>query len=219
MRAALFDIDGTLVTFKFDVQGTRKALIEELSKRRIDTSRLSLTTPTQTIIDAAKEQTESGKVGVDFASLRRKLYSILDEFEMESSSEAKVFPSTKTTLLYLRSRSIRLAVLTNSGRKAAFSILRKGRILGCFDFVLTREDVETMKPSPAGILQAVGRLSLPKEEVCYVGDGIFDIMAAKGAGLRVVSVATGIYTPDRLRHEGADFVISSLEKLPAILGV
>lgn len=215
----LFDIDGTLVTFKFDVQGTRRALIAELSRRGLDVSGLSLTSPTQQIIDSAKEQIESERTGVDFPSLKRKLYSILDEFEVKGSREVAVFPGTRETLLYLRSRFARLAVLTNSGRKAAYAVLQRGRIFGCFDFVLTREDVDTMKPSPDGVLKAVQRFSLPKEEIYYVGDGILDIIAAKKAGLRIVSVATGIYSSGQLRANGADFVIPSLKQLPALLNL
>lgn len=217
--AVLFDIDGTLVTFKFDVQGTRKALIRELTRRGLDTSGLGLASPTQQIIDSARKQIESGAAGVDYPSLKRALHSILDEFELESSRKASVFPGTRETLVYLRSRAVHMAVLTNSGRKAAYSVLRRGKILDCFDFILTRDDVETLKPSPEGVLKAVETFSVPKEEVWYVGDGLFDIEAAKKAGLMVVSVATGIYTADRLREEGADFVISSLKELPGILHV
>ena len=219
MPAALFDIDGTLVTFKFDVKGTRKALIEELSRSGLDTSGLDLSSPTQAILDAARKQAVGGEAGVKYAALRKRLYSILDDFEVESSRQASVFPGTKRTLLHLQKSAVRLAVLTNSGRKAAYSVLKKGSILGCFDFVLTREDVDMMKPSPEGILRAIARFSLPKKEVCYVGDGLLDIAAAKAAGLRVVSVATGIYTADRLRAEGADLVFSSLLELPRVLGV
>lgn len=218
MPAVLFDIDGTLVTFKFDVMGTRKALIEELRRSGIDTFDLTLDSPTQKILDTARSQTkEAGREG--FAALKERLYSILDDFEVESSRQAAVFPGTKRLLLHLRKRGVRLAVLTNSGRRAAFSVLRKGGILDCFDFILTREDVDMMKPSPEGILKSVGRFSLPKEEVCYVGDGILDIVAAKGAGLRVISVATGIHTASRLREEGADCVISTLKELPGVLGL
>jgi HAD superfamily hydrolase (TIGR01509 family) len=219
MHAVLFDVDGTLVTFEFDVPGAKKAIVEELAKLGIDTSDFSLNSPIQTIIDGAKAKAQGGDAGADFAPLRKRLYSILDDFEVESSSKSTMFPGTKKTLLYLKSRSVRLAVFTNSGRRAAHSLLRKGGIFECFDFIITREDVGVMKPSPAGILKALERFSLPKEEVCYVGDGIFDITAAKAAGLKVVSVATGNYTPERLRLEGADFVISSLEELPGILGV
>jgi len=219
MPGVLFDIDGTLVTFKFDVQGTRRALIEELARSGLDTSGLDLGSPTQRIMDAAKEQTHKAGAGVSFGDLKKRLYSILDEFEVESSRQAEVFPGAKETLLRLRNVGIHLAVLTNSGRKAAYSVLRKGDMLDCFEFVLTREDVDTMKPSPDGILKAVSKFSLPKSEVCYVGDGILDIVAAKAAGMRVISVATGTQPATRLREEGADRVISSLEELPEVLGV
>ena len=219
MPAVLFDIDGTLVTFKFDARGTRKALIEELTRSGLDASALDLDSPTQKIIDAARAQALSGRAGVEFEVLKKRMYSILDDFEEESSRQATVFPGAKETLIFLRSRSVRLAVLTNSGRKAAYSALRKAELTDCFDFVLTREDVGTMKPSPDGILEAVNRFSMPKSEICYVGDGVYDIVAAKAAGLRVISVATGIYTPERLRDEGADVVISSLKELPALLAV
>jgi phosphoglycolate phosphatase-like HAD superfamily hydrolase len=76
-----------------------------------------------------------------------------------------------------------------------------------------------MKPSPDGVLKAVQRFSLPKEEIYYVGDGILDIIAAKKAGLRIVSVATGIYSSGQLRANGADFVIPSLKQLPALLNL
>ncbi|MDG6963407.1 MAG: hypothetical protein JRM83_00250, partial [Nitrososphaerota archaeon] len=34
--AAVFDVDGTLVTFQFDMEGTRQALIEELARKGYD---------------------------------------------------------------------------------------------------------------------------------------------------------------------------------------
>ncbi len=217
--AVLFDVDGTLVTFKFDVRGTRQALIAEISRGGLDTSTLSLSSPTQQIIDAARSQLLERGQGGDFLPLKKKLYTILDAFEEESAKEASVFPGTRETLEYLRQRSARLAVLTNSGRQAAFAVLRKSGILDCFEFVLTRDDVESMKPSPEGVLLAVSHFGLPREETYYVGDGVYDILAAKEAGLKVVSVATGIYDSDRLKKEGADFVIGSLSDLPRTLGL
>lgn len=215
----LFDIDGTLVTFKFDVQGARRALVAELQRSGLDVAGLSPASSTQQIIDSAKRHAESGGSGVDFPSLKARLYSILDRYEAEGAREAIMFPGTKKTLLYLRARSVRLAVLTNSGRKAAYAVLRRGEILDCFEFILTREDVDVMKPDPDGILRAVRKFSMPKGDICYVGDGVLDIVAARNAGLRIVSVATGVHSSDQLLAGGADMVIASLEELPALLGL
>jgi phosphoglycolate phosphatase len=217
--AAVFDLDGTLVTFKFDVQGTRIAIIEELSRRGFDTAGLGMTTPTQAMIDSARTQVESGKVRAEFDEVRAKLYSILDASEMESSYTTSVFPNTRETLDYLRSKSVRLAVLTNSGRRAAAEVLTRARLQDCFEFVLCREDVATMKPRPDGLVRAISLLGMPRSQIFYVGDSKYDIIAAKQAGLRFVAVPTGNYDETKLRGEGADYVISSILELPGLLGV
>lgn len=218
-EALVFDIDGTLVTFKFDVRGTRGALIEELGRRGFVTEGLSMSTPTQQILDAARLQAAAGKVEADVEALRRAAYSILDEFEVKSAVESTPFPGTLDTLKRLRSAGVRMAVLTNSGRRAAEEVLGRFGFGDFFEFVLTRDETEAMKPRPEGLSLAVSKLSLPHDSVYYVGDSPFDITAAKLAGLKVVSVATGNYTAERLREEGADFVLGSIAELPDLLGV
>jgi phosphoglycolate phosphatase len=217
--AAVFDVDGTLVTFKFDVQGTRTAIIEELSKRGFDTTGLGMTTPTQTMVDSARMQVESGRVRAEFDEVRAKLYSILDASEMESSHTTTVFPGTRETLDYLKSKSVRLGVLTNSGKRAATEILRRAGLQDCFEFVLCRDDVAMMKPRPDGLVRAISLLGVPRDRIFYVGDSRYDIIAAKQAGLRVVAISTGNYSGARLKEEGADYVISSISELPGLLGV
>ena len=216
--AAVFDIDGTLVTFKFDVQGTRRALLEELSARGFSTDGLGLTSPTQTILESAEAQISSGRVAADLDEVRQKLYSILDSFELESVSSATVFPEALEVIERLKAKSVRLAVVSNSGRKAAAEALGRAGLQGAFEFVLTREDAGAMKPRPDGLARAVSILGLPPSRVVYVGDSPYDIAAAKAAGLRVVSIATGNYTAERLRKEGADHVILSMSELPGLLG-
>jgi HAD superfamily hydrolase (TIGR01549 family) len=214
----IFDMDGTLVTFRFDVQGTRKALLDELTARGFETAGLGLVTPTQQIIDAARSQAPSGKPEA-FEELRVRIYDILDEFELESVESAMVFPGTRESLDFLKGKGVRLAVVTNSGRKAALKALRRAGLLDCFEFVLTRDDTETMKPRPEGLLKATSMLGLPTDSVYYVGDSPYDIAAAKNAGIRVVSVATGNYNSERLREEGADHVISSITELHEVFGL
>jgi phosphoglycolate phosphatase len=213
----LFDIDGTLVSFNFDIPGSRKALCNELASHGFDVSSLGPTSPTQSIIDEARRQIDEGMVGADFEVVKKRLFSILDEFELESGRSVYPFPEAEQVLASLKQKSVKLAVLTNSGRRAAAKILELSSLSGYFDFVLTRDDVEAMKPRPEGVIMAVSMFSLPKERVVYVGDSMLDIMAAKAAGLKVISVATGNYTVERLRSEGADVVVGSLQELVSVL--
>ncbi|MDG6909549.1 MAG: HAD family hydrolase [Nitrososphaerota archaeon] len=214
----VFDIDGTLVTFRFDVRGARKALIDELRRQGYDTGGLDLGSPTQRILDSAREQSAAGR-GTGYDALRKAVFAILDAFEVESSATTTILPGVRQVLDSLRSRGVRLGVLSNSGRRSALAALGKAGLLDCFEFVLTRDDTELMKPRPEGLEMAAAKFGLPKGSVFYVGDSAFDVHAAKAAGIRVVSVATGNYTAERLKSEGADYTISALSELGAVLGV
>lgn len=190
-----------------------------MSVRGFDTGGLGLATPTQSIIDAAYGQVSQGRNQSDFDSLRRRFYEILDGFELASVQSTSAIPGAFDSLTYLKSKGVRLAVLTNSGRKAAASALSNAGLEGFFEFVLTRDDTDSMKPRPDGLKKGASLLGLPPGSIFYVGDSPLDVLAAKSAGLRVISVATGNYSEEWLKSEGADFVVPSLRGLAAILGV
>lgn len=216
--AAIFDLDGTLVTFNLDIREWRKVLIDLMKKSGFDTGGLDLTTPTQQILDDAEKQSESSG-GSRFTDLRREAFSILDSLELDGAASASIFPDALETLGRLKSKGVRLCVLTNSGRAAAKETLAKHHLDSFFEFVLTRDDTEKMKPWPEGLVKAVGLLGARPADTYYVGDSAYDIMAAKRAGIRAVSVTTGNYTAERLRSEGADYIIGGLAELPAIFGL
>jgi 2-haloalkanoic acid dehalogenase type II len=216
--AAIFDLDGTLVTFKLNIRQWRKVIIDVMSKRGFDTSGLDLSTPTQQVLDRAKAQVPSDATG-RYDSLRREAFSILDSLELEGAKSASVFPGAEDVLRRLKSRGFHLGLLTNSGRAAASLSLARWGLQGLFELVLTRDDIDAMKPRPEGLSKAARMLGVQPDQVYYVGDSVYDVMAAKAAGMKSIAVATGNYTAERLKGEGADYVILSLGELPNVLGV
>jgi HAD superfamily hydrolase (TIGR01509 family) len=216
-HAAIFDLDGTLVTFTFDVLGSRKAMLAELSKRGFDVSGLGPAPPTMDIIDTARRQIEAGKASGTFGETRKALYSILNTFELECCGRSEIFPGTRKALEDLRKNSIRLGLVTNNGRAATSLLLERNGLSSYFEFVLAREDVVVLKPSPDGLIKAISILGLPTASVVYVGDSVYDIDAAKKAGIKVISIATGNYSSERLRAEGADYVLRSISEVPRLI--
>jgi len=214
VRGLIFDVDGTLVSLKVDVEKLRSTTARELVKAGFDLSSMDVTSlHTQEVIDRARRLVESGSVKVHFESFRVALFAALDEVEMDWNSRAEPIQGTGEVLDRLRSANVKLATLTNSGRSPSEWLLRRHDLLRRFDFTLTRDEVSALKPSPDGLLEAVGMMGLPKNEVVYVGDSIIDVKAAKGAGVRVASVTTGRYTHERLLTEGSDYILSSLSGL------
>jgi phosphoglycolate phosphatase len=214
IRGLVFDVDGTLVTLKVDGDRLRATTSGELARMGFDVSFMSEGNMyTQDIIDRVKAQVESGAVSADFEVVKANLNRALDSLEMEWNAQAEPIQGTDSVLARLKSRSIKLATLTNSGRAPSEWLLRKHGLLGYFDFTLSRDDVSAMKPRADGMIKAISMMGLPREEVLYVGDSVIDVRAAKAAGLKVVSVTTGRYPVERLTKEGSDFIMSSLDEL------
>ncbi|MDA4112970.1 MAG: HAD family hydrolase [Thaumarchaeota archaeon] len=214
VRGLIFDVDGTLVSLKVDVEKLRSTTTRELVRMGFDISFMDGTSlHTQEIIDRAREQVESGSVKIKFELFRAALNAALDEVEMDWNALAQPIPGTTELLDRLRAKDVRLATLTNSGRAPSEWLLKQHDLLRRFDFTLSRDDVSKLKPSPDGVLEAVEMMGLPKEEVVYVGDSVIDVKAAKAAGVKVASVTTGRYSHERLRNEGSDYIMDSLSEL------
>lgn len=214
----VFDVDGTLVTSGLDLRAAKKALLAEFGRFGFDPGALDPGTPTQGIMEAAAAQSAAGK-GRGYGEFRDSAFSLLDSFEVRGAGTTALLPGAKEAVERLRSNGARLGILTNSGRKGAAESLRLAGISSSFEFVLTRDETEVMKPRPEGIAMAASRIGLPKSSVYYVGDSLYDIQAAKAAGVLMVSVATGSYAEGRLKSAGADWVIPNLTGLCAVLGL
>ena len=219
IKGLIFDVDGTLVSLKVDVERLRSITMRAFVELGFDMSFMSEgNLYTEDIIERAKLQVEAGIVKMDFGVVRTRLNKALDDLEMDWNMQAEPIPHTAEVLARLKSRSIKLATLTNSGRAPSDWLLRKHRLLHYFDFTLTRDDVPAMKPRADGMVKAVSMMGLPQKEILYVGDSIIDVKAAKAAGLKIASVTTGRYPVERFTQEGSDYVLRSLSELLPLTG-
>lgn len=59
------------------------------------------------------------------------------------------------------------------------------------DVIIGGDDVKNEKPDPEGLLAAIQKLNVSKNQVLYVGDSIVDAKTAQSAGVDFVAVLTG----------------------------
>ena len=98
-------------------------------------------------------------------------------------------PELSSTLLALRSRGVRLAIISNMtfSRAVIEYELTKSDLLGMFDLVVTSADYCVRKPHPLIFLGVLGRLGVDPDEAWYVGDRLeVDVLGANSVGMHSV---------------------------------
>jgi HAD superfamily hydrolase (TIGR01509 family) len=126
-----------------------------------------------------------------------------------AAGHLRPFPGVLPLLDRLRQRGYRLG-LASSGdrRKVAFS-LQALHLDGCFDSVVTGDDVTHSKPHPEIYRLAAQRLGVAPGACVAIEDAPTGVQAAKRAGLRCIAVSNSV---PRHHLQAADLVVASLEE-------
>ena len=115
------------------------------------------------------------------------------------AESAVLYPSVPPLLKALRSQGLRMGVVTTKFRYRILQILGKYGLTDSVDCIIGAEDVKEEKPDPEGLLLAIERLGVRKEETLYVGDSAVDAAAAERAGVDFAGVLTGTTPEEALR--------------------
>lgn len=216
-KALLFDLDGTLIEFKFKVKESRLAIIEWLESNSYDVSGISPEMKTQAIFDVVKNQSPARGDNLSYNQAWRSMCDILDGFEMKSIQESLPHPGSLELLRRLKHEQVLTALVTNSGRRPIDSILGAYGMLPYLNLVISRDEMERLKPEPDGLLKALESLAVDKGDSAYVGDSVIDIQAARKAGVASIALSQGMSTGHLLAREEPDYMISSIEQVEDVL--
>jgi HAD superfamily hydrolase (TIGR01509 family) len=77
----------------------------------------------------------------------------------------------------------------------------------------TSDDVEQTKPEPDLVHAALDKVDGRPEDAMLIGDTVWDVKAAHGAGVETLAVRTGGFSEQELRDAGAREVFTAVEDL------
>lgn len=185
----LFDFEGTLVDFQWDLKGAVNEVTKELIKLGFDPA---LFTKDNYASLKNRAITLTREKGLDEGEIGSKIDAIYDRYDFRALSRWSLKKGVKILLSYLKDREkLKLGLVTNVGKKALEEALTKFKLEGLLDIVITRNDVKMMKPKGEGIEIAIERLGGKKSLTLFIGDSIADVLAAKDAGVKVALVQGG----------------------------
>jgi 2-haloacid dehalogenase len=128
------------------------------------------------------------------------------------------YPEVKDTLIILKQRGLKTAMLSNGSPAMIESMVNNSGIKHLIDLALSVEEVGIYKPSPLVYRLAVERLSVEPEEISYQSSNTWDVAGAASFGFRVVWINRFNQKPERLPFY-ADAEIKSLLDLPGLLEI
>ena len=133
-------------------------------------------------------------------------------------AEVSLLPGARELIVALKERGHRV-VLASSGKPHhvdhALDLLDARDIA---DGWTTSEDVEETKPAPDLLQVALEKIGEPVDALSVViGDSVYDVEAAKNAGMPALVVRAGGFGDDELRDAGAIAIYDTPADLTAAL--
>jgi phosphoglycolate phosphatase len=214
IEAVLFDIDGTLLVTGGAGAVAWQRAFRELYDVDADIEEHTKSGMTDPEIAEIVFREVIGRDGTDAeraAAIGAYLSHLADA--VAESDGYRVMPGIDELLPRLVGQGVLLGIVTGNIEAAAHIKLARGNLNRFFSFggygsdsrdriELTKKALErggTVSGTPVDLATAIA-----------VGDTPRDVTAGHGAGIKVVGVATGVYTVEQLRKAGADWAIADV---------
>ena len=213
MKAAVFDIDGTLIdSIEFWKNLGKNYLISQGISPRDD---LNKAMETLTVMEGVSYMKEEYMIGKSELKIKEELDELLFLYYKDS---AKLKPYVIEVINTLMTKNIRLAIASVIDEKLIFLLLDRYGICDFFDFIQTSENTSLSKGNEDFFRLLAERLNIKPDEIFLFEDSLHCMEAAKIAGLNIVAVGDDYAKKDLERIiEISDIYLKDFSKLLKIL--
>lgn len=182
----LFDFDYTLANSEKGIVGCFQRVLEQNHYPQIpvDDIKRTIGLPME---DALQQVTGES----DLSIITKLQQQFSRESDILMTKNTFFFPETIPTLTSLKERGCHIGIISTKKRTRIMEKVHADRVEHLIDLVIGREDVDIPKPSPEGLLLALERFGVSRQEILYTGDSLIDARAAQNAVIDFAAVTTG----------------------------
>jgi putative hydrolase of the HAD superfamily len=220
IKALLSDLDNTLVDFMRMKRGSCEAAVTAMIANGLNLGK-------ERAMEVLFEL--YGEYGIEYSHIFEKFLERINKkvdnrivaagivaYRKAQASLLAPYPTVVPTLLRLRERGLRLAIVSDAPSLKAWMRLTELGLQDFFDVVVTFDDTGERKPSALPFQKALRELGLKPPEVLMVGDWPDrDVAGAKALGIRTCFARYGwqFGTKKPPANSGADHDITSFEQI------
>ena len=207
-RAAVFDLDGTLLNTLSDLADSGNELLASygMSPHPEPAFRYFVGNGSRKLM----ERILPGKSAeeIDEALVRYKTI-----YEKRLTAKTKPYAGMVEMISEVKARGVRMAVCTNKHISAAEALTRKYFPVDIFDAYEGDRPGGPRKPDPAHVNIVLEKMNVRPEETVYLGDSGVDMQTAVNAKALPVGVLWGFREKDELLENGAKILLSQPSEL------
>lgn len=210
LRAALFDLDGTLLDTAPDLAAAANRMLAELGRAALEEAQVRdyVGKGVANLVNRCFEATGGGS-----EEERGRAHAVFERHYIAGIADrTRPYPGVLDGLAALERAGIAMGCVTNKAGRFTEPLLERTGLRRYFGVVVSGDTVERKKPHAEPMLYAAGRLGTEPAETLVVGDSLNDVQSARAAGCPVVVVPYGYREGLALEDLGADAVVASVEE-------
>ncbi len=212
-EGVIFDLDGTLINSLDDLADSMNSILIEAGcpTHEVEAYKYFVGNGLRNLVRKAlpEELRDEQTVAKYFGLMTSK-------YRNNCLIKSKPYPGIVDLLDELKSRNLKLAVLSNKADELTKKII-ESLLPGYFDIVIGMTNEEYRKPNPAGALKISQQWGVKPECIAYLGDSGTDMQTAINAGMYAIGVLWGFRTEEELLASGAKKIIVNPAELLTIL--
>lgn len=205
-KAAVFDLDGTLVNSLDDLADSANATLRAHSfpVHEVEAYRYFVGDGTRKLMERILPQEHAA----DTTFVEQFMSEYKDCYARNLLQKTKPYDGIMEMLEELRRRSIPMAVCTNKHQSAAETIVKTLFPHRIFQEIIGDQEGLPRKPDPQKVLRIMRNFGVTGEQTAYFGDTDVDMDTARNAKAFAVGVLWGFRPEEELVAHGAYILLS-----------
>ena len=212
MKAILFDLDGTLIDSSEGITKSTQYALAHYGIIENDLSKFYKFIGPPLEVSFKKYYDFSEEQAVEAVAVYRERYNKIGLFE------CSLYPGVRECIEKLKAQGYLIGMASSKPEVSCRRILEHFGILELFDDVVGATFDGRIDTKEEVLNEVMRRWSdVPKDEMCLIGDTMFDVEGANQVGIRTVAVTFGFGNVQEMVEAGAVAVCDDMEKLPDIV--
>ncbi len=217
-KLIIFDLDGTLIDSVPDLALSVNHTLQSLNRDIFseDIIRTWVGNGASTLVKRALSSSVKIVDDLDEKLFQKALDIFLNFYANNLTVSTRPYPNVKDTLVSLKNKNYRLAIVTNKPYDFIKPILEDLELVNLFEYYIGGDSLSLKKPSPKPLLHVCKKLNITIENSIMIGDSKNDIIAAKNASMDSIALSYGYNYDEDISTYEPNIVFDNFEDIDKV---